>query len=97
MKDSATWYVYILQCSDGTLYSGATTDVARRLAVHNAGCGAKYTRTRLPCSVVYQEKAGTRSLALSREYAIKRLTRRQKLALIEAKGKEKGDASPARE
>ncbi len=76
------WYVYILRCADGTLYTGATDDVARRLAVHNSGKGAKYTRSRLPVEAVYTEACETYSAALKREYAIKRLSRKQKIDLI---------------
>ena len=78
-----TWYVYILRCSDGTLYTGSTDDVVRRLAVHNSGKGAKYTRGRTPVEVVYWEGCESYSAALKREYAIKQLTRQQKLKLIE--------------
>lgn len=77
------WFVYILRCSDGTLYTGMTDDVARRAQVHNAGKGAKYTRSRTPVEVVYSEECESYSAALKREYAIKGLTRQQKLNLIE--------------
>ena len=77
------WYVYILRCSDGTLYTGSTDDVARRTAVHNSGKGAKYTRARRPVEVVYTETLPSYSDALKREYVIKQLTRLQKLQLIE--------------
>ena len=76
------WYVYLLRCRDGTLYTGCTDDVGRRLAAHQSGRGAKYTRSRLPVVLVYQESCGDRSAALRRERAVKRLTRAQKLALI---------------
>lgn len=79
------WYVYILRCGDGTLYTGVTDDVARRLEKHRAGEGAKYTRGRGPLELCYQEQAASYSIALRREYAIKQLTRAQKLALIERK------------
>ena len=78
------WYVYILRCSDGTLYTGSTDDVQRRLAVHNSGKGAKYTRGRTPVEVVYSEECEGYSAALKREYAIKQLTRQQKMELIDA-------------
>lgn len=78
-----SWYVYILQCKDGTLYTGSTDDVQRRLAVHNSGKGAKYTRGRLPVEVVYAEVCESYSAALKREYAVKQLTRIQKLEMIE--------------
>ena len=76
------WYVYIVRCRDDTLYTGSTRDVDRRVAVHNSGKGAKYTRSRLPVSPVYREACPDKSAALRREIAIKRLTRLQKEALI---------------
>lgn len=82
------WFVYMLRCGDGSLYTGYTDDVARRLAVHQSGKGAKYTRSRPPVTLAYQEELPDKSSALRREAAIKRLTRRQKLALIEEKGRE---------
>lgn len=77
------WYVYILRCGDGTLYTGITDDVPRRLAAHQAGKGAKYTRGRGPLELVWQEEAPDKSAALRREYQIKRLKRREKEKLIE--------------
>lgn len=77
------WYVYLLRCKDGTLYCGMTDDVLRRLALHQAGKGAKYTRGRGPLELVYTEECESYSAALRREYAIKQLSRTQKLALIE--------------
>ena len=76
------WYVYILRCGDGTLYTGITDDIPRRLAAHRAGKGAKYTRGRGPLELVYQEALPDRSSALRREAAIKKLTRAQKERLI---------------
>ena len=78
------YYVYILRCGDDSLYTGITTDVARRAAVHNAGKGAKYTRSRLPVTVVYQEPQPDKSAALRREIKIKAMTRAEKLKLIES-------------
>ena len=78
--------VYILQCADGSLYTGWTNDLSRRLAAHQAGKGAKYTKGRLPVSLVYVEKHPSKEEAMRREYAIKRLSRREKLALIYEKG-----------
>jgi len=75
-------YVYIVFCADETLYTGWTTDVARRVAAHNEGRGAKYTRGRRPVKLVYQEWLATKQAARQREAEIKRLTRRQKLELI---------------
>ncbi|MCI8552642.1 MAG: GIY-YIG nuclease family protein [Lawsonibacter sp.] len=77
------WYVYILRCGDGTLYTGVTSDIPRRLAAHRAGKGAKYTRGRGPLELVYQEKLPGKSAALRREYRIKRLTRQEKEHLIQ--------------
>lgn len=77
------WHVYILECADGTLYTGVATDVAARVATHNAGKGAKYTRGRLPVRLVYQESAGERGDALRRELAIKRLRAADKRRLID--------------
>ncbi len=76
-------YCYILECSDGTLYTGWTTDLERRVKTHNAGRGAKYTAMRRPVSLVYSERLPNRSTAQKRELAIKRLTRAKKMALIE--------------
>jgi putative endonuclease len=78
------WTVYVARCCDGSLYTGITTDPARRLAEHNAGGGAAYTRSRTPLVLVYSERARSRSMALRREHAIKRLTRAQKEALVNA-------------
>jgi predicted GIY-YIG superfamily endonuclease len=77
-----SWSVYLLRCADGTLYAGATTDVEAREAAHNSGRGARYTSGRRPVAVVYQEECGSRSAALRREHALKRLTRSEKEALI---------------
>ena len=77
-----TWHLYILRCRDGSLYTGITTDVEKRLEAHRSGKGAKYTRGRGPLELVYREKCGTHSDALKREIEIKRLTREQKQALI---------------
>lgn len=80
------FYVYMLRCSDGSLYTGFTNDLERRVKVHNAGKGAKYTRSRLPVSLVYSEEYGTEREARSREWHLKRLTREEKTALIAQKG-----------
>ena len=76
------WYVYILRCSDDSLYTGVTNDLDSRLAVHNSGKGAKYTASRRPVNLAYYEPTASRNAALSREIQIKRLSRKQKLALI---------------
>ena len=78
-------YAYILSCADGTLYTGWTNDLDRRLAAHNAGRGGKYTRVRLPVTLVSYEEFATKQEAMAREWAIKQLTREQKLKLIEQK------------
>ena len=80
MADS--WKVYILRCGDGTLYTGITTDVQARLAVHQSGKGAKYTRGRGPLTVAYTEECPDKGTALRREYAIKALSREEKENLI---------------
>lgn len=78
-----SWYLYMVRCADDTLYTGITTDVQRRLDEHNGDdrIGARYTRARRPVVLVYSEQAESRSAAASREAAIKKLTRQQKLAL----------------
>ena len=78
-------HVYILRCQDQTFYIGTAKDVTARLAVHNAGKGAKYTRSRLPVRVVWQEGPMSLTRALQREYQLKQLTRPQKQALIRGK------------
>ena len=77
-----TWYLYILRCKDGTLYTGITTDTDRRLEEHNSGKGAKYTRGRGPVEMVYREMCPDHSAALKRELEIKGLTRQEKEKLI---------------
>jgi predicted GIY-YIG superfamily endonuclease len=78
-----TWYVYILECGDGTLYTGITDDVQRRLQMHRSGKGAKYTRGRGPLELVYSEECPDHSAALRRELQIKALPRPEKEKLIE--------------
>ena len=75
-------YTYILRCKDDTLYCGWTNDLQKRLASHNAGKGAKYTRSRLPVTLVYYETFETKEEAMSREFAIKKLSREEKLQLM---------------
>lgn len=75
-------YTYLLACGDGTLYAGYTTNLERRVAAHNAGKGAKYTRSRLPVRLVYFEEFEEKSAAMRREIALKKLSRAEKLALI---------------
>lgn len=81
------WHVYIVQCADGTLYTGVAKDVGARVCQHNAGRGAKYTRSRLPVELVYREEAEDRGAALKREYAIRRLRSTMKRKLAEGKEK----------
>ena len=76
------WYVYLARCRDGTLYTGVSPDPAQRIAAHNQGAGAAYTRSRRPVRLVYTEAAGSRDRALSREWAIKQLTRKAKEELM---------------
>lgn len=78
----AEWYIYMLRCADRSLYTGVATDIDARVATHNAGKGAKYTRGRLPVTLVYRERAGDRGTALRREHAIKRMRRTAKCQLI---------------
>ena len=75
-------YTYMVRCSDHSLYTGWTNDLERRINVHSSGKGAKYTRGRLPVKLVYFEKFNDKKLAMKREYAIKRLSREEKLKLI---------------
>ena len=75
-------YVYILRCRDGTLYTGWTNDLQKRIAAHSAGRGAKYTKARLPVILIYNEVFATKQEAMQREYAVKQLSRQQKLTLI---------------
>lgn len=80
-----SWFVYMLRCGDGTLYTGVTDNVERRLAAHRSGKGAKYTRGRGPLKLVYQEEVPDKSAALQREYQIKQLTKQKKEALLAKK------------
>ncbi len=83
-KEETCSYVYMVRCRDGSLYTGWTTDVVRRLHAHNSGKGAKYTKSRRPVELVYAEQAATREDALRREAGIKRLRRQDKLKLIQS-------------
>jgi putative endonuclease len=76
------WYVYIIQCSDNSLYTGTTTDISRRVNEHNRSKGGNYTRIRQPVKLMYQETHSNRSDALKREIQIKRWSKEKKLALI---------------
>lgn len=77
-----SWQLYILRCGDGTLYTGITDDLPRRLKAHRSGKGAKYTRGRGPLELVYREDCPDKSAALRREIAVKKLSRQEKLSLI---------------
>ena len=79
-------YTYLLRCADGTLYCGWTNDLEKRAAAHNAGTGAKYTKPRRPVELAYYETFATKQEAMRREAEIKRLTRKEKLALIKERG-----------
>lgn len=81
-KKRTPYYVYIVRCTDGTLYTGITTNVVRRFNEHKDGTGARYTRARTPEKVVFTERCKNRSEASKREAAIKKLSRPQKLQLI---------------
>jgi putative endonuclease len=85
VKSNDPYLVYILRCADNTLYTGITNGLEKRLRAHTEGTGAKYVRTRLPYELVYTEELATKSLALKREIAIKKLTRTEKLALLRVK------------
>jgi len=89
-KRRSAWTVYILRCADGSLYTGITRDVNRRVKEHNSNVllAARYTRARRPVALVYQEPAATRSAASKREYRIKQMSRRHKQKLVGATGDE---------
>jgi len=79
------WYVYIVECNDSTLYTGISNNVEKRIETHNKKKGAKYTKTRTPVKLVYQQSFETKSLASKEEWRIKQLTRNQKILLINQK------------
>jgi len=81
-SDGAAWFLYILRCGDGSLYTGVTTDIDRRLKMHQEGKASRYTRTHRPVELVYREECGSRSQALTRECAVKSLPRERKEDLI---------------
>ena len=81
-KQSKRWFVYLVKCGDGTLYCGITNDLEKRIAAHNCGKGARYTRTRGPVVVVWTRRCNSRSKALQIEFATKQLSKAQKLKLI---------------
>ncbi len=82
-----TNFVYILRCKDETLYTGWTNDLEERVKTHNLGLGAKYTRARLPVSLVYSEKFRTKEEAMRREWEIKRLSREEKWKIVQKREK----------
>jgi putative endonuclease len=86
-RDSSRWLVYLLRCRDGSLYTGITNDLPKRLKAHAAGKASKYTRSRLPVKLAYAEPQPTKSRALKREAAIKKLRRAQKDQLLSARRK----------
>jgi predicted GIY-YIG superfamily endonuclease len=82
VPDKNQWFVYMLECADGTLYTGVSNDLAKRIEKHNTGKGAKYTRSRLPVKLVYSETAPDKGEALKKEIKMKQLSRTEKLELI---------------
>jgi predicted GIY-YIG superfamily endonuclease len=97
-RDAGTrgWFVYIVRCADRSLYTGVAVDVRKRVATHNSGKGAKYTRGRLPVRLVYQEAAESRGAALRREYAIKSMGAVEKRLLVRrVRGQPGADRPPA--
>ena len=84
-EDETMNYTYILKCRDGSFYTGWTNDIEKRMQAHNAGKGAKYTKSRLPVKLVYYEEHETKNEAMKREYAIKHMTRQEKERLIKKK------------
>jgi len=86
-KASDIWQVYMVRCNDGTLYTGITNDLEKRIKAHNSGKdGARYTRSRRPVKLVYSEKAGSKSAAAKLEYKIKKMPRAKKIEMIERIG-----------
>ncbi|PWB45605.1 MAG: hypothetical protein C3F18_13055 [Nitrosomonadales bacterium] len=90
-----SWLCYLLECADGTLYTGITNDLDKRLDAHNGGTASKYTRSRLPVRLVYAEPHADRSSASRREAALKKMSRTAKLALAAENAKNTGSPSPA--
>ena len=86
-KENDIWQIYMVRCKDGTLYTGITNDLAKRIKAHNsAKDGARYTRSRRPLKLVYSEEAGSKSAAAKLEYKIKKMTRAKKMETIERRG-----------
>ena len=86
-RSRSKWFVYLVRCGDGSLYTGITKEVARRCEQHNAGIASRYTRSRLPVALVYQEAQANQSLALKREAAIKAMSREKKESLVRARAR----------
>ena len=84
MHRKRRWHVYLVRCADGTLYTGITTDLGRRMSAHNAGKGAKYTRSRRPVTLIWSRPAASEGAARRREYLVRTLSRREKEALAAA-------------
>lgn len=84
--ENKKYYVYMLLCNDRTFYTGTSNNVEKRVAIHNAGKGAKYTKIRRPVKLMYSEELADKSAALKREIAIKKLSRQQKVTLLESHG-----------
>ena len=83
---ASAWSLYTLKCRDGTLYTGITTDLSRRVRQHNDGTASRYTRSRLPVKLIFSEPCRGRSQALKREYAMKQLSRKDKIAYLRDNG-----------
>ena len=86
-KKAAAWMLYILKCRDGTHYTGITNDLPRRITQHNNGTASRYTRSRLPVRLMFSEPCRNRSQALKKEYAMKQLSRKEKITYINDHGK----------
>ncbi|AYE38466.1 GIY-YIG nuclease family protein [Companilactobacillus zhachilii] len=84
--ENKKYYVYMLLCNDRTFYTGTSNNVEKRVATHNAGKGAKYTKIRRPVKLMYSEELADKSAALKREIAIKKLSRQQKVTLLKSHG-----------
>ena len=82
--------VYMLRCADGSLYTGYTSDIRRRLELHRTGRGSRYVRSRLPVTLAYAEAAADRSAAMKREVELKRLSRKEKLSLVKKRAPRRG-------
>jgi putative endonuclease len=85
-KKASSWVFYVLKCRDNTLYTGITSDVSRRINQHNNGTASRYTRSRLPVKLVFSQPCRNRSQALRKEYAMKQLSRKEKIAYISDHG-----------